>query len=241
MKVKKLIAGLLFVTALIGFGSGKADASITSDMKDLEVEIKYGNKEVEFEYEVKSRGVSASYKNELTGERMSGTAAQAKIEALMASVDVRNDARETIASKIASQVSSQNYTRFSLESEFTSRYKVEFKLSGQTTTTPTPTPVPTSITDFEVEIEYGRNSKIELDYEVKNSYIQAKYRNTFTGEYLTGASAQAKIEAIMNGMDYRNASRSQIISYLLGQLGAGNDYRDFDFEVKYSDRQKIEF
>lgn len=241
MKLKRLLIGFTCMVGFAVFGTAlKADAAITSDMKELEVEIKYGKREVELEYEVKSRGVSASYKNGLTGERLSGTAAKTKIETLMANVDIKNDAKATIASKIAAQISSESYTKFEFEAEFTNRYKVEFKLNGPPSTTPT-TPSAVSLTEFEVEIEYGQRHKIEIDYEVKNGYVQAKYRNTFTGEYLTGASAQRKIEPIMNGMDYRNASRSQIISYLLNKLGAGSNYRDFDFEAKYSNRQKIEF
>lgn len=240
MKLRKLVLSCLsLVVVMVGLGTAvEADAAITSDMKELEVEVKYGGKEVELEYEVKSRGVSASYKNELTGERLSGTAAKAKIEALMASVDIKNDSRETIASKIAAQISTQSYTKFSFEAEFTNRHKVEFSMTKPTTPT---TPTAVTLTEFEVEIEYAGKKEIKVDYEVKNGVVKATYRNPFTGEYLSGSQARAKIEPIMNGMDFRNANRSQIISYLLGKLGAGSNYRDFDFEAKYSNKLKIEF
>lgn len=130
MKLKKLLIGLSLAAGLAGIGASgiEADAAITSDMKELDVEIKYGKKEVEFEYEVKRNGVSASYKNELTGERLSGTAAKNKIESLMRNVDVKNHSRSSIASALASQVSSQRYTKFSLEAEYNNRREIEFSL-----------------------------------------------------------------------------------------------------------------
>lgn len=174
----------------------------------------------------------------MTGERLSGQKAQAKIEALMADVDITNDSQEAIASAIASKISQQSYTKFEFETEFTNRRKIEFKLNG--VTQPTPPANTSAIQEFEVEVKYGKN-KVELDYEVKRGAVKAKYRNDLTGEYLTGRQAQVKIEGIMTGMEFRGASRSNITSYIIDALGTGNHYREFEFEVKYADRTKIEF
>lgn len=239
MKMKKII-GLAIVAGAAGVGlATTADAAITSDVKELDVEIKYGRQEVEFEYEVKNaRYIQAKYKNELTGEYLSGRAAQTKIEALMANVDIKTDSREKIAQTVASQVSQQAYTKFGFETEFTNRRKIEFKLTN--TVTPTPPTTSSQLTDFEVEIKYGR-SEIEIDYEVKRGFVKAKYKNDLTREYLAGAKAIEKIEGLMSGMEFRGASRNDIVSYILRELDLGTNYAKFDFEAKYADRAKVEF
>ncbi|MBP1043745.1 hypothetical protein I6N95_22200 [Vagococcus sp. BWB3-3] len=236
--IKKLMAiAAIGIVAGIGLTT-TADAAITSDVKEVDVEIKYGKSEVEFEYEVKSYGVQASYKNELTGERLSGNAARNKIEALMANVNIKTDSRETIAQAIASQISTQSYTKFEFETEYTNRQTIKFNLTGAVTTPPTTTP--TAIKEFEVELKYG-NKKVEIDYEVKNNSVKAKYYNQVTGEYLTGTQAQTKIESIMNGMDFKGASRTQIVSYITNALGTGSNYSKFEFEASYTNKAKIEF
>ncbi|MBC1291000.1 YusW family protein [Listeria booriae] len=114
--------------------------------------------------------------------------------------------------------------------------------SGSTgTDTPAVTPAALSVTKIEVQIEYKKQD-VEFQYEVKsNGTVKAKFENEFTKEKLEGAAAQAKIEAIFANFDIQKKSQTQIVNQVLTKLNLGKDYKEFEFEAKFSNNSKLEF
>ncbi|GGC77017.1 YusW family protein [Enterococcus wangshanyuanii] len=98
-----------------------------------------------------------------------------------------------------------------------------------------------SMKEIDVDIEY-KNKDIELEYDVKSDgTVKAKFENEFTGEKMSGVRAQQKIEAIFAGLDVRNSSQTQIKNHVITKLNANQNFKKFDFKVKFVDKTKVDF
>lgn len=98
-----------------------------------------------------------------------------------------------------------------------------------------------TIKQIDVDVEY-KNQDIELEYEVKsNGTVKAKYVNEFTGEKVEGAKAQQKIEAVFAGLDVKGSSQTQIKNHVISKLNAGQNFKKFDFKVKFTNNTKVDF
>ncbi|EOH99004.1 hypothetical protein UAY_02273 [Enterococcus moraviensis ATCC BAA-383] len=97
------------------------------------------------------------------------------------------------------------------------------------------------VKEIDVDVEY-KNKDIEFKYEVKsNGTVKAKYVNEFTGEKTEGAKAQKTIEAVFEGLDAKNSSQAQIKNHVINKLGASQNFKKFDFKVKFADKSKVDF
>ncbi|MGX7418262.1 YusW family protein [Carnobacterium gallinarum] len=99
-------------------------------VKDIEIDIEYKKKDIELDYEVKSNGtVKAKYVNEFTGEKIEGKVAQAKIEGVLAGLDVKNSSKSDIAKHVLAKLNAgSDYKKFQFEVKYADKSKVEFKL-----------------------------------------------------------------------------------------------------------------
>lgn len=99
-------------------------------VKDIEIDIEYKKKDIELDYEVKSNGtVKAKYKNEFTGEKLEGKAAQTKIEGVLNGLDVKNSSNSTISKHVLTKLKAgSDFKKFEFEVKYANNTKVEFKI-----------------------------------------------------------------------------------------------------------------
>lgn len=94
---------------------------------------------------------------------------------------------------------------------------------------------------LQIEVQYGKK-EIEIQYQVKSGgRINAEYQNELTGEKLSGAAAQRKLQPLLEGIDFRTASHNEIESHVLSFLGQSAGYKSFAFEAEFTDGSEVEF
>ena len=99
----------------------------------------------------------------------------------------------------------------------------------------------TALKELEISIEYKRGS-VELEYSInKDGSIKAEYENDITKEELKGQEAQAKIEAILEGLNLSEKDQAAIVTNILNKLELDQNYKKFEFEADYNNGTKFEF
>jgi hypothetical protein len=97
------------------------------------------------------------------------------------------------------------------------------------------------VKEIDVEVEY-KHKEIELEYDVKsNGSVKAEFENEFTGVKQKGTAAQQTIEQLFADLDVKNSSKTQIKDHILSKLGAAQNFKKFDFKVKFADGSKVDF
>ncbi|MTD41986.1 hypothetical protein GIX45_25860 [Erwinia sp. CPCC 100877] len=97
------------------------------------------------------------------------------------------------------------------------------------------------VKEIDVEIEY-QHKDIEFEYDVKsNGSVKAEFENEFTGVKQKGTAAQQTIENLFEGLNVKNSSKTQIKNHILTKLGAAQNFKKFDFKVKFADGSKVDF
>jgi hypothetical protein len=113
-----------------GVPETEAPVKVQSELKEIQIDVDYKRGSIEFEYEVKYNGtVKAEYENDFTGENLHGKAAQNKIEAILAGLDVEGSSQSTIVNHILGKLNQgQTYKQFQFEAEYYDGTEREFKL-----------------------------------------------------------------------------------------------------------------
>ncbi|MGG5341590.1 YusW family protein [Enterococcus sp. AZ192] len=107
------------------------EAPEQSDLKKLEIEVDYKNgQEVELQYEVKSNGtVKAQYQDKSKKIQLQGSAAQTKIEGIIAGLDLKTASQKEVTTHILNKLGNgSNYKQFQFQGQFNDNTKVKFKL-----------------------------------------------------------------------------------------------------------------
>lgn len=96
------------------------------------------------------------------------------------------------------------------------------------------------VVDFELEIELNNHTEFDMEYEVKNHKIEAKY--SVPGSATTyGQEAQAMIEPFMNELNLSKDSNKEELKKLILSILEVNpkDVDEFELEVKFDTGEKI--
>ena len=95
------------------------------------------------------------------------------------------------------------------------------------------------LVDFELEIDYGKGLKYELDYEVEGKGYEAELENDFTNSKLKGADALAEFNKLKD-IDFK-ADKNVVAKEVLKALGLKDDYVEFELDVKFADGSVVKF
>jgi hypothetical protein len=109
----------------------KPEVPETSDLKKLEVEVKYTTgQQVELQYEVKANGtIKAQYQDKSTRTQLQGSAAQTKIEGIIAGLNLKTASQKEITAHILNKLGNgSNYKQFQFQGQFNDSTQVKFKL-----------------------------------------------------------------------------------------------------------------
>lgn len=99
----------------------------------------------------------------------------------------------------------------------------------------------TALKELEITAKY-KGGSVELEYSIKeDGSVKAEYENDFTKEELKGKVAQAKVEAILEGLNINEKNQEAIVTYILEKLELDKDYKKFEFEAKFNNGSKYEF
>lgn len=99
----------------------------------------------------------------------------------------------------------------------------------------------TALKELEITAKY-KGGSVELEYSIKeDGSVKAEYENDFTKEVLKGKVAQAKVEAILEGLNINEKNQEAIVTYILEKLELDKDYKKFEFEAKFNNGSKYEF
>lgn len=99
----------------------------------------------------------------------------------------------------------------------------------------------TALKELEITAKY-KGGSVELEYSIKeDGSVKAEYENDFTKEELKGKVAQAKVEAILEGLNISEKNQEAIVTYILEKLELGKNYKKFEFEAKFNNGTKYEF
>ncbi|MFD1902195.1 YusW family protein [Enterococcus termitis] len=103
----------------------------TSDLKKLEVEVKYTTgQQIELQYEVKANGtIKAQYQDKSNRIQLQGSAAQTKIEGIIAGLNLKTASQKEITAHILNKLGNgSNYKQFQFQGQFNDSTQVKFKL-----------------------------------------------------------------------------------------------------------------
>lgn len=99
----------------------------------------------------------------------------------------------------------------------------------------------TALKELEITAKY-KGGSVELEYSIKeDGSVKAEYENDFTKEELKGKVAQAKVEAILEGLNISEKNQEAIVTYILEKLELDKNYKKFEFEAKFNNGSKYEF
>ncbi|MBP1041077.1 hypothetical protein I6N95_08685 [Vagococcus sp. BWB3-3] len=99
----------------------------------------------------------------------------------------------------------------------------------------------TGIKQLEIELDY-KQGDVELQYQVNsNGTVKAQYQNKLDRVQLQGAQAEAKLNEVLAGIDFKTASQSDIVAHILTKLNLGSDYKQFQFQGQFTDNTKVKF
>lgn len=109
-----------------------ATKTALGDIKELSVEIDFGQSEIEFDWEVEDNGqIDATYENGQTNERLAGKAAQSFVEKIVSGIDFKRLTKEETYEAIAKKLnlSDKNVTSFSYSVDYFDRTEIENDLT----------------------------------------------------------------------------------------------------------------
>ncbi|KHF41955.1 YusW family protein [Halalkalibacter okhensis] len=94
--------------------------------------------------------------------------------------------------------------------------------------------------DFELEIELNNHTEYDIEYEVENDKIEAKYKVPGSAT-LYGQEAQAAIEPLLNQLSLSpNSNKQELKKQILAILQVNpNDVDEFELEVKFDSGPKL--
>lgn len=99
----------------------------------------------------------------------------------------------------------------------------------------------TDLKELEVSVQYKRGS-VEFEYNIKqDGSVKAEYENELTKEELKGQAAQAKVEAVLEGLNISEKNQEAIVTYILEKLELNQNYKKFEFEAELNNGTKYEF
>ncbi|ALS01567.1 hypothetical protein ATZ33_09345 [Enterococcus silesiacus] len=102
-----------------------------SDLKKLEIQVTYTTgQQIQLQYQVNSNGtVKAQYQDKSNKVQLQGSAAETKIEGIIAGLDLKNGSEKTITSHILNKLGrGASYKQFQYQGQFNDNTQVKFKL-----------------------------------------------------------------------------------------------------------------
>ncbi|MEI5989513.1 hypothetical protein A5881_001001 [Enterococcus termitis] len=102
-----------------------------SDLKKLEIQVTYTTgQQIQLQYQVNSNGtVKAQYQDKSNKVQLQGSAAETKIEGIIAGLDLKNGSEKTITSHILNKLGrGTSYKQFQYQGQFNDNTQVKFKL-----------------------------------------------------------------------------------------------------------------
>ncbi len=97
-------------------------------------------------------------------------------------------------------------------------------------------------TDFELEVDYGKNKEYEAEIEQDNGQIEADLEDELNGVDENGVDAFNKIYPNVKKLTIdRNTSKEDAIDQVLDAFDLDPDYKKFEVEITLKDGPKIEF
>lgn len=97
------------------------------------------------------------------------------------------------------------------------------------------------IVEFELEIEMKDHSKYDIEYEAEDDYIDAKHHIP-GAEKLFGEEAKAMIDPLLEDLSITpDSDRQELVQKIIAYYDLDeNQIDEFELEVEFSNREKIE-
>lgn len=97
-------------------------------------------------------------------------------------------------------------------------------------------------TDFELEVDYGKDQEYEAEIEQENEGIKADLEDEINGEDLNGQEAFDKIYPLVEQLTIdKETPKEDAIAEILDVFDLEDDYEKFEVEITFSDGVKVEF
>ena len=114
--------------------------------------------------------------------------------------------------------------------------------NGITTQTKLPEDPPFAFSSFSLDVDYGVNKNVEVDYESEASGVEASYDNDLSNEKLTGNEAYDKLEPIFKNFTFdATTANDEVIAEVLKAFDLQNDYKEVEIEIRYADGSEKEY
>ncbi|MBM7599736.1 hypothetical protein JOC34_002104 [Virgibacillus halotolerans] len=97
-------------------------------------------------------------------------------------------------------------------------------------------------TDFELEVDYGKNKEYEAEIEQDNGKVEADLEDELNGDDVNGQEAFDKIYPNVKKLTIdQNTEKADAIQQTLDAFDLDSDYVKFEVEITFKDGTKVEF
>lgn len=109
-------------------------------------------------------------------------------------------------------------------------------------TTETITDAAYNFTKFSLDVDYNDNKSLDASYENESTGVEASYENDLNNEKISGNDAFAKMEPMFKNFTFDiNTPNDQVIQQVKEAFNVGDDYKEFELEVRYADGAEKEY
>jgi hypothetical protein len=93
-----------------------------------------------------------------------------------------------------------------------------------------------NFTDFDLDVDYGNQESYEVDYELEKEETETKLEDDRNNIQLEGQEAFDQLRPQLEKLKFdQNTSDDEVVSEVLKAFSLGDDYQDFELEVKFND------
>ncbi|WP_052948860.1 YusW family protein [Mesobacillus campisalis] len=99
-----------------------------------------------------------------------------------------------------------------------------------------------NFTDFDLDVDYGSQESYEVDYEHEKEETETKLEDDRNNIQLEGQEAFDQLRPQLEKLTFdQNTSDDEVISEVLKAFSLGDDYKEFELEVKFNDGTEKEY
>lgn len=114
--------------------------------------------------------------------------------------------------------------------------------NGSTTNSTTPKDAPFSFTKFSLDVDYEGNKSFDVDYDNEPKEVEASYEDERNNENIHGNDAYTKLEPIFKAFTFDiDTPDDEVLAEVKEAFNVGEDYRDFELEVRFADGTTKEY
>ncbi|WP_053360716.1 YusW family protein [Bacillus sp. FJAT-27251] len=99
-----------------------------------------------------------------------------------------------------------------------------------------------SFTNFDLDVDYGNQESYEVDYELEKEETETKLEDDRNNIQLEGQEAFDQLRPQLEKLTFdQNTSDDEVVSEVLKAFSLGDDYQEFELEVKFNDGTEKEY